>query len=307
MIPTTDVVGATNEDQPEFLQDQAMRLPRVRVTVRLMMLSILIIGISLGWRIDKARRQADAVSAVQRLGGDIYFDYDLNLQGRYSPNARPPRGPGWLREILSPEYFRTPYTIWVRQKVTDSELSFLQELTELRTLHLPRTDVTDSGLSCLRSMPHLWGLDLMNCSLVGDASAREISGLVELKELYLNGTRFTDMGLACVRGKRELRVLFLSDLRVTDAGLDHLEGLTNLESLALNGTQVTDAGLVHMEGLTKLWQLGLNGTQVTDAGLAHLKGLTGLKFLMLDKSQVTQAGVAELQKSLPGTKISWGN
>jgi Leucine Rich repeat len=281
-----------------------MRLPRVRFTVRVMMLSILLIGISLGWRIDKARRQADAVSSVKRLGGDIYFDDDLNSQGRYSPNARPPRGPRWLREILSPEYFRTPYTIWVRRKASDSVLSFLQELTELRTLHLRGADITDSGLSCLCSMPHLWGLDLMNCSSVGDASARNLGRLTGLKERYLNGTQFSDVGLACVRGKQELRVLFLNDLRVTDAGLDHLEGLTNLESLALNGTQVTDAGLARLEGLTKLWQLGLNGTQVNDAGLIHLKGLTGLKLFMLDKTRVTKSGVSELQNSLPSTKIS---
>ena len=57
-------------------------------------------------------------------------------------------------------------------------------------------------------MPHLWGLDLMNCSSVGDASDRDIGGLTELKELYLNGTQVTDVGLACVRGKQELACCF---------------------------------------------------------------------------------------------------
>ena len=237
----------------------------------------------LGDRVNRARTQGKAVATVQRLGGSLVFDHDVTSTGRYAPNARPPWGPKWLHDALGPEYFRTLYTIWVHHKVPDSDLAFLEGLTELRTLHLSGTDVTDSRLSCLRSMPRLWGLDLMRCPMIGDPSAQNIRRLSELQELYLSGTQVTDAGLACVRGKQKLRVLHLVDLRVTDAGLVHLARLKALRTLALSGTQVTDAGLV------------------------HLKGLTGLKMLCLDRTRVTEMGVAELRKSLPGTKITFGN
>ena len=198
------------------------------------------------------------MAVVQRLEGSLVFDCDVNSLGRHAPNSRPPRAPRWLQDALGPEFFRTIYTVWVRRKVPDSELTFLQGLTELRTLHLAGTDVSDAGLSFLSSMPHLWGLDLMRCPLIGDGSAREIGGLAELKELYLSGTRITDVGLACLRGKDRLRILFLSDLPVTDAGLANLEGLTGLTAVDLNGTQVTDAGLAVLKRMSALEQLGLS-------------------------------------------------
>ncbi len=288
-----------------------MRLPRLRFTVRVSMLLILLVGLALGWPVVRARRQAEAVAAVQGLEGSLVFDCDVNTLGRYAPNSRPPRAPRWLQDALGPEFFRTIYTVWVRRKVPDSELTFLQGLTGLRTLHLAGTDVSDAGLSFLGSMHRLWGLDLMRCPLIGDDSARQIGGLAELKELYLSGTGVTDAGLACVRGKRGLRVIFLNDLRVTDAGLLNLEGLTNLESLALGGTRVTDAGMPHLKGLTKLNQLGLNGTRVTDAGLASLEGLAALQTLNLDDTRVTDAGLVQLEGltglkslNLTGTKVT---
>jgi hypothetical protein len=271
------------------------------------MLLVVLVAVLLGWRIDKARRQARAVAVVQGLKGSLVFDYDMNAQGRYAPNSRPPRGPEWLHGFLGPEYFRTLETLWIHHSTTDSDYTFLQGLTELRTLHLRQTNITNDGLSCLRSMPHIWGLDLMSSPLVGDGSARYIAGLTGLKELYLNGTQFTDLGLTCVRGKKKLRTLFLQELRLTGVGLAHLQGLTQLERLILSKTQVNDAALIHLTGLTGLWELALDGTQVTDAGLVHLRGLSGLKTLNLEQTNVTEAGVAELQKWLPSTKITWGD
>ena len=261
---------------------ETRKRPRFRNSIRAMMLVILIFAAWLGWRVDKARTQGRAVAAGQRWGGSLYFDYDFNSQGRFAPNARPPRGPRWLRDLLGPEYFRTLQTIWIRNQAPDSELGFLDGLTELRTLHLSGTGVTDSRLSCLRSMPRLWGLDLMRCPGIGDASAQDIGRLTELRELYLSESRVTDAGLSCVRSNQKLRVLYLGNLRVTDAGLVNLAGLTGLETLALNGTKVTDAGMV------------------------HLKGLTGLKILWLNETMVTDEGIAELQKALPTTKIFRG-
>ena len=261
---------------------ETCKRPRFRNSIRGMMLVVLFFAVGLSWQVNKARTQSRAVVAAQRWGGSLYFDYDFNSQGRFAPNARPPWGPRWLHDLLGPEYFRTLRTIWIRNQAPDSELAFLDGLTELRTLHLNGTGVTDSRLSCLRSMPRLWGLDLMRCPKIGDASAQHIGRLTELKELYLSDSRVTDAGLSCVRSNQKLRVLHLSNLRVTDAGLVNLAGLTGLEILALNGTKVTDAGMV------------------------HLKGLTGLKILWLNETKVTDEGVAELQKALPTTEISRG-
>ena len=56
--------------------------------------------------------------------------------------------------------------------------------------------------------------------------------------------------------------------------------------------------------MTTLEDLVLDGTMITDAGLAKLKTLTKLKTLSVAGTGTTEAGVAELQKALPGAKIS---
>jgi hypothetical protein len=91
---------------------------------------------------------------------------------------------------------------------------------------------------------------------------------------------------------------------VTDAGLAHLAGLRRLACLDLRGTRVTDAGLAHLAKVTSLYRLDLGDTAVTDAGLTHLKGLPRLKDLNLAGTRVTEAGAADLQRALPGLKIT---
>ena len=72
----------------------------------------------------------------------------------------------------------------------------------------------------------------------------------------------------------------------------------------LAGTGVTDAGLKELKDLKQLTTLYLNMTGVTDAGLKELKDLKQLTSLILTATKVTDDGVADLQKALPGCKIT---
>src|SRR5207237_1146037 len=67
---------------------------------------------------------------------------------------------------------------------------------------------------------------------------------------------------------------------------------------------VTDAGLKELKDLKQLTTLGLSHTQVTDAGLKELADLKQLTSLSLGSTKVTADGVADLQKALPGCKIT---
>ena len=75
--------------------------------------------------------------------------------------------------------------------------------------------------------------------------------------------------------------------------------------VSLFTTAVTDAGLKELKDLKQLTTLDLDGTKVTDAGLKELKDLKQLTSLnLMNTEQVTDDGVADLQKALPGCKIS---
>src|SRR4051812_45080924 len=90
-----------------------MRSPRVRFTMRRMMILLLIIGGVLGWIVHREHVQQDAVRAILRAGGAVLYDSQYKDLGRVADGVpggttRSARalGPpyGWLR-ALGPPYF----------------------------------------------------------------------------------------------------------------------------------------------------------------------------------------------------------
>ena len=137
-----------------------------------------------------------------------------------------------------------------------------------------------------------------------DDDLKEMKELKGLQTLDVTKSSVTDAGLAHLKELNGLQSLDLTQTRVTDAGLAHLKELKSLQTLDLRRTPVTDAGVAHLKELKGLQTLSLLNTRVTDAGLPHLKELEGLQRLDLMSTRVTDAGVAELQRALPGCRIS---
>jgi hypothetical protein len=212
-----------------------------RVSLRSLMVLTVALAIPFSWLAVEMKRAEATVDAIQKVGGTVGYDNGT--------------GPACFRKVLGNHYF-----------------------ADVSQVFLDNTQITDTGLECLR-------------------------GLAQLQDLALDKTQITDAGLAHLKELAQLQNLALDETQVTDAGLEHLKGLVQLQNLALDKTQVTDAGLEHLKGLAKLQWLSLSNTHVTDVGLAHLKGLTNLNDLFLDNTQVTDKGVKELQQALPDCRI----
>jgi hypothetical protein len=45
-----------------------------RISIRMMLLIVLLIAVLLGWQVNKARVQREAVESVQRYGGWVHYD-----------------------------------------------------------------------------------------------------------------------------------------------------------------------------------------------------------------------------------------
>src|SRR5438093_1309967 len=123
------------------------------------------------------------------------------------------------------------------------------------------------------------------------------------------GVRLHEIGVADAALKeladlKQLTWLSLTVCRVTDAGLKELKHLKQLNTVILGESQVTDAGLKELAHLKQITSLNLRATGVTDAGLKELKDLKQLTSLNLAETKVTADGVADLQKALPGCKIT---
>lgn len=293
-------------------------------SLRSLLIFTMICAVACGWlgsRIEKKRKEREAVEAIIKLRGNAYYDYELD---RGNPNHDPP-GPEWLRKLLGENLFSDVSVVLLRNvakpriecvepltqlhmlrldgsNVTDADLARLEGLINLDYLELSGTKVTDDGLEHLTGLSKLQELRL-NETAVSDIGLIRLKRLTQLRELSLCATKVTDNGLMHLKGMTNLKGLLLMDMKITDAGLANLESLTQLEWLWLARTDITDAGLEHLKGMTQLQELVLHGTNITDAGLESLKGLAQLQTLNLGKTHVTGAGVANLQKALPKCNI----
>jgi hypothetical protein len=108
-------------------------------------------------------------------------------------------------------------------RVTDRDLTVLQEFAGLHQLNLRRTDVSDAALEYVAALP-------------------------ELEFLGLTGTRVSDSGLPRLGALAKLRFLTLGDTAVTDRGLAHLVPLVRLEAVNLKGARVTADGVATLRG-----------------------------------------------------------
>lgn len=149
------------------------------------------------------------------------------------------------------------------------------ELTDLRELSLPGTDVDD--LSAISGMNWLTELGLYRAR-VTDLS--QISGLTGLTDLDLSMTGVTN--LSAISEFKKLTTLLLHRTKATN--ISAIAGLVNLTYLELSGANVTD--VTPISGLTALNYLGLSGTLVTD--LTPLNPLKRLKTLDLSGTPVAQ-------------------
>src|SRR5262249_32634341 len=96
-------------------------------------------------------------------------------------------------------------------RITDHGLAFLQDLPDLRVLHLRGTAVTDAGLEHLGQITRLESLALSRTAGVTDAGMQHLRGLTNLRALDLSETNVTD------HGSQELKH-FLPNVNITRKG-----------------------------------------------------------------------------------------
>ena len=141
----------------------------LRFSLRGLIVLVLVIGCGLGWIVRSARIQREAVAAIQKVGGTVYYNWEW-AQGSQIPNGKP-WCPSWLVDRLGVDYFG---------HVTCVEMPNTS----------PYTTIEQIG-----HLAQLMELDL-NVAHLGDAEMVHLRGLKSLAVLNLLFTRITDAGLA---------------------------------------------------------------------------------------------------------------
>lgn len=249
---------------------------RLRISLRVFMLVVLVAGVWLGSLVNNARRQRGAVADIKAGDGYVYYDWQY-VNGMIEKGTRPP-GPVWVRCYVGDEYF---------QDVVQVGLNGTRGPLKLT-------------LAALSGFHRLKTLVILGAIPVGDEELRHISKLTNLENLAIRSPRnITDEGIAYLKSLPRLKKLhatYVGEGMLTDSSLRHLASLTGMESIALQGNEFTDEGLVCLRNLTGLKELylGLGKTRFSDEAMIHLAELKNLEILDLQDTGVTDTGLSYL-------------
>jgi internalin A len=215
---------------------------RLRISVGAFLALVLVIGGWLGWIVRSGRIQRDAVAAIRRAGGQVWYEWEYQ-DGRFHMGEFYCPWPKWLVDHVGVDYLGNVIRVDFTRRGSDADLAHVGNLGRLEELVLIDSSVTDSGLAHLRRS-------------------------TTLKFLYLPGTGISDSGLAHLKGLTRLKALSLMGTAVTDAGLAHLNGLTALEQIHASDGQFTDFGVRELRkslprlGVSRLQRYGATWTLV---------------------------------------------
>jgi hypothetical protein len=127
-------------------------------------------------------------------------------------------------------------------ELTDSDLEFLENYSQLEDLSLMDAKLTDEGLKHLSPLKNLRSLCIRFTKIKGTGFAH-LKKLTRLRELYIDSESITDKGMEEIADLKTLNVLQICDSNITDAGLDCIKKLTCLKELCIQSNQTIEQGM----------------------------------------------------------------
>jgi hypothetical protein len=175
-----------------------------------------------------------AVNRIEWLYGDVYYDYQVEENGKRIPNPQPPDN-SWMRHQLGDAWvsdvkrisLRDPYMRHGASKmaewsgtgegISDATVALVRRFPSIEHLSVVSNDVTDDGLGIISSSRTLRSLFVISRNVTDDGVARQ-SELQNLKSLYIVSGNVTDAGRKQLQTKiPDCKITFVSVLRRGDS------------------------------------------------------------------------------------------
>ncbi len=207
----------------------------LRFSVRGLIIVVLVIGVWLAWIVRCARIQREAVAALQTAGGTVHYNGERRVPwdgpDEFTIYGARPMAPPWLIDLVGIDYFChvSAVELYRPKLATNATLGRIACMTQLLELHI-------SGASRIYTRArHSKGwteLDTMNLkhSQITDIGMEHLKRLTMLSKLDLSNTQISDVGLAHLKALTELTFLDFSDNEITDSGLARLKPLSSSPS-----------------------------------------------------------------------------
>jgi len=174
----------------------------VRFSVRTLLIVLTIFCVWLGWTVERARKQREAVEWVREVGGWASYDYKR-------------RAPKWLMRHLGIDFFNDVTRVGLTENLSPTARPLVADVTPVKDL---------SPLAGLTSLKVL----LLQGTQVSDLTP--VARLTNLEELFLHRTQVSDV--SPLTGLTRLTKLDLRSTRVRD--LSPLNGLESVKELQLS-------------------------------------------------------------------------
>lgn len=197
-----------------------------------------------------------------------------------------------------------------RLAITPEITESLSGLSDLESLSLWGTTVSDEDLRKLTTLTKLRHIDLSHTDVTG-VSLQILSTLRNLVSVRLDSCDVTDQHLAALESMPQIAMLYLGNTQVTDRGLKQLRFLDQILLLDLSNCKISDIGLKSLD-LPVIQHLWLSKTvrygeddrsDLTDNSVDYLSTLKTLVDLQIADSQITESALAKLREALPETEI----
>jgi internalin A len=132
----------------------------LRISVRGLIVVVLVLGGGLGWVVNRARVQREAVAAIERAGGSIKYKWDYTVGTLIS--SEEPAWPKWLLKNVGPNYLAHIAEADLARGATDELVRPVAGLKSLETLILRKAKITGPGLAPVAGLADLHNLNRLS-------------------------------------------------------------------------------------------------------------------------------------------------
>jgi hypothetical protein len=233
-----------------------MRLPKFQFSLRTLLIVMTAVCLYLAAQFQWAREQREAVEAVRRASGNVYYDYE-GLTKSHSGRSES-WAPKWAIDRLGIDFFHTAIQA---QGVRRGGLPALAHLRKLRWVEIEDWQVTDRDLEPLSSLGQLETLEIRAPSgrsgrtntLVTDKSLATVSHCRRLSRLRIDGLAFSDEGIEHLLQIPGLQIaeIYAYDSKISQEGVERLKQhpmLESVETSGWNGLMISGTGRFDRSG-----------------------------------------------------------
>ncbi len=197
-----------------------MRRPRLRISLRMLMIAVTLLALWLGWHVSRSQRQQVALRGLKST--IVIWDYQIVGDSVDFWDPGKSSGAAWFVGPSGEGLFNRVVGLTTLYGVSREALAGLADLSDLRLLNLSNSGVDDESVAVVAELSRLESLDLSMTS-VTDAGLPHVGEVASLRRLRLNHTGVTDEGLEHLAGLKRLEVLDVEGTRVTEAGAKRLK------------------------------------------------------------------------------------